>query len=113
MPAPSCRRRKTIAREMHEDGAAATAHAWHVIIAEHDDEIVEMVLARETIARIARRQFDEPIIVGVTRILGPTVVTSNCAQWQQTARTNSSIRPIKHLPHAKAPKRGRAVAFAF
>lgn len=106
-------RRVSLSREMHKDGAAAAANAGQVVIAEHDDEIVEMVSARETVAVVARRQFDRPVIVRIARILAPAIEGPDRAQWQRTARAGSSIRAIKHLPHGKAPDRRRAVAFAF
>src|SRR4029079_17525245 len=98
---------------MHEDGAAAVAHARDVVVTKHDDKIVEMILARETVALIARRQFDEPVIVWIVRIFAPAIEGPDRPRWQRGARARAAIRAIEHLAHGKAPNRRRAVPLAF
>src|ERR1700690_3320268 len=49
-------------RDMQEDRASCTRHDGRVVEAEHDDEIVEMVLAPECFRAGAIWQFDGPVV---------------------------------------------------
>ena len=41
---------KLVARQMQEHGAAAAGYPWAGVVIDFDDEIVEMVLARQPVA---------------------------------------------------------------
>ena len=65
---------KPCARRMDEHRAAASLHARPRVVVELDDEIVEVVGAREAVGIAVGRKLDRLIVVAIGRILAPGVV---------------------------------------
>ena len=68
------RRREIFPRHMQKDRAAGAGYGRRVIVAEHEDDVVHPVVAPERF--MARRVWplDRPIVVGVVRIIAPSVI---------------------------------------
>ncbi len=78
---------------------------------EDENEVIEMVVAREAIGAVSRRELDQPIIVAVGWILAPGVVGADRANRQRRARSRDAIGPVQHEAEGKAPERRRPVPF--
>ena len=100
------------AREMHEDRAALPLDSRPVVIAEHEHEIVEMILALQAFGASPRRQFDQPIVVAARGIVAPAVMRADRMHRQPRARPRNPVGAVEHLADSKAAKRCPAVAFA-
>jgi len=78
---------------------------------EDENEVIEMVVAREAIGGASRRELDQPIIVAVGWIFAPAVVCANRPNRQRRARSRDAIGPVQHQADGKAPERRRPVPF--
>ena len=98
---------------MHEDGAAFPLDPRHVVVAEHEHEIVESVGALQSLGASPRRQPDEPVVVAVGRIVAPAVMRrgSRAPEAACAAEGTRSAR-YKTWRTGKRPQRGSAIAFA-
>src|SRR5674476_107103 len=96
---------------MDEHGAAARGRAR--VVVDLDDEVVEMVLAREPVGLGAGRQLDRPIVMTVTGVLAPAVVGADAPHRQQCRRARMAVGAPPQPCEPEGAARGRAVAFAF
>ena len=84
----------------------------HVVVAEHEHEIVERVGALQAFGASPRRQPHEPVVVAVGGIVAPAVMVADRPHRQARARSGAPVGAIEHLAHRKAAAWGRTVAFA-
>ena len=103
---------KPVRAQMHEDRAALPLDSRPVVIAEHEHEIVEMILALQAFGASPRRQFDQPIIVAARGIVAPAVMRADRMHRQPRARPRNPVGAVEHLADRKAAKRCPAIAFA-
>ena len=96
---------------MHEDGAAPAANARAVVVTEHEDDVVEMVGAFKPVRCALQREFDETIVVAVTRIFAPAVAAPDRSDRKRHARTLATIAAVQHEADREASKRRAAVSF--
>ena len=73
-------------RDMDEYGASQARLRRVVIVANGDDDIVEIVLAPQHFMRRVKGQLDEPIIVAVSRFVAPSVIAGQRAHRQPARR---------------------------
>ena len=78
---------------------------------EHEDDVVEMVGAIKPVRCALQREFDETIVVAVTRIFAPTVAAPDRSDRKRHARTLATIAAVQHEADREASKRRAAVSF--
>src|SRR5690349_23453664 len=97
---------------MQEHRAAATGHARRGVVVDLDDEIVEMVVAGEPIARLLAVEADRPIVMPVRRVLAPGVLGTDRAGGQKGLRPSVTVGPPPQLPGMKRALWRAAIALA-
>ena len=80
---------------MQEDRAARARHDGRVVETEHDDKIVEMILAPQCFCAGAIGQFDRPVVGRIERRVAPAVIARDAAQRQARLRRAQSGRRDK------------------
>lgn len=76
---------------MNKDGAASLGHTRARVVIDLDDEIVEVIVALQPVARRAIRQTDRAIVAAVARVLAPAVVGANRAHRQTRLWTRHAV----------------------
>src|SRR6185312_4410473 len=99
-------------RQMQEHGAATLRDARARIVVDLDNEIVEMIVAREAIAALVTRQPDRPVVMAVGRVLAPGVFAANRAHRDERLRPRMTVGTPPELPRMKRAARRAAIAFA-
>ncbi len=103
---------KPWARHMDEHGAAAAGNARARVVVDLDDEVVEVVLAREPVGFRSRRHFHRPVVTAVGGVLAPAVLRRNAPGRQSRRRTRMAVGAPPQPLEPEAAARGRAVALA-
>ena len=67
-------RREVLPRRVNEDRTAAPRNTRARIVVNLDDEIVEIILARQAVDVCMRGYFDRPIVVAIGRVFAPAVI---------------------------------------
>lgn len=97
---------------MDEHGASAAGDPRARIVVKLDDEIIEMIVARKTVARGAGREADVPVVAPVGRVFAPSVLGADAADGEQGPRPRPAIGAPPQSLEAKPSGRGGAVALA-
>src|SRR5947209_13965429 len=105
-------RPKSGAREVKKNRAAATRDPRPRVVVEFDEEIVEVIVAPQTVARRIGREPDRPVIPAVVRIFAPGVRDADAAQRQTRARAGCTVGAPPEPDEPKRALRSRAVALA-
>ena len=71
---------------MQEHRAAAAGNARRAVVVDLDDEVVEVIVARETVAGRVSRQPDRLVVTAVVRVFAPGVLGANRAGRQEGLR---------------------------
>src|SRR5712664_2361437 len=78
----SCGRPEILARQMQEYRAAATGDAWGAVVIDLDNEIIEVVVARESIGAATGLEPYRLVVMAALRIFAPDVRGPNSADGQ-------------------------------
>ena len=105
-------RPKILTRQMQEDRAAASGDARRKIVINLDDEIVEMVIAREPIAATVPIEPHRPVVAAAAGVLAPGVFRADGANRQECSRSRVAVGAPPYPPWPKRTLRGPAIAFA-
>src|SRR3974390_3517665 len=97
---------------MDKDGAAAASDARERVVINLNDEVVEIIRAREAIGIRAKRQLYRLVVVTVARILAPAVVGANSPRRQESAWTRVPVGAPPQPLEPEVAARGCPVAFA-
>jgi DNA-binding response OmpR family regulator len=97
---------------MHEYGAAASRNARAGVVIDLDDEVVEAVIAPQSIAWFIGRADEGPIVPAIDGIIAPCEPWGDAARRQQGPRPQEAVGPPPQAEQAKAAARGPAVAFS-
>jgi Amt family ammonium transporter len=95
---------------MQEDGTAAAAHAWALVVARDHDDIVKVVRPPKPLGARRVGVAHLSVVVAVLRGIAPAVVRTQRRHRKQGLRTRHAVGPIEHLPQRETPHRRRAVS---
>jgi hypothetical protein len=95
---------------MQEYGAATAGYPWPGVVIDFDDEIVEVILARQPVAGLVADQADRLIVMAVPRVLAPRVFGPDRADRQIGPRPRMAIGAPPQLQRRVRAPRGAAVA---
>src|SRR6185436_12869204 len=98
---------------MQEHGTAAPGYARAGVVIDLDDEIVEVVLARQPVAGLVADQTDGPIVMAVPRVFAPGVFGSDRPNRQIGPRSRMAIGAPPQLQRMVRAPRGAAIALPF
>ncbi|MCW2315831.1 hypothetical protein M2322_001375 [Rhodoblastus acidophilus] len=96
--------------EMKKDRAAAPAHARFQIVIHHADDVVESVVAPQTLGAVRRRQTHRPIIGARGGIVAPAVARRERAGARPAE--GPAVGPPQPAEQSEAAERRHAVALA-
>src|SRR5689334_18730087 len=97
---------------MQEHGAAAPGDAWNRVVVDLHDEVVEMILACQAVAALARRASHWPVVVTIRRIFAPGILGTDGACGQKCPGTGMAVGAPPQQPGMEDAAGGAAVAFA-
>src|SRR6185437_10808929 len=106
-------RRKIRPRQMQKHRAAAACNARRKVVVDLDDEIIEMIGARQPVATLIAPQPHGLIIVAAGRILAPGILTPDRTNRQEGFGPRMPVGTPPQLPWPKNAPWGAAVAFPF
>lgn len=98
---------------MQKQGAAAAGDRRMTIGVEHRDKVIKRVRSAQQLMVKRVRPADRSIIVGVLRVVGPTIPRADRPPGQRAAGTGQTIRPPEPEFEPKCAARRGAVAFFF
>lgn len=98
---------------VHEDRAAVSAYAGALVMAEDDDQIVEMIVSPEDLGTRRIGMADGPIVVAVAGIVAPAIARPDRANRERRSRACSAIGTVKNGADGPSPDGRGAVTFAF
>src|SRR5205823_7214485 len=107
------RRREIGTRQMQEHGAAAAGYPWAGVVIDFNDEIVEMVLARQPVAGLVADQTNGLIVVAVSRVLAPGVFGPDRPDRQIGPRPRMAVGAPPQLQRIVRALGGAAVTLPF
>src|ERR1044071_6965512 len=90
-------RREIGTRQMQEHGAAAAGYSRTVVVIDFDDEIIEVVLARQPVAGLITDQADGLVVMAVPWVLAPGVFGPDWPDRQIGPRPGVAIGAPPHL----------------
>ena len=99
-------------RNMEEDRAALALGAAREILVEHEDQVVETVLAPHPVGAVGGRQADRPVVARARRILGPALVGPQRLQRNAPGQRAPAVRAIVGPEERKSSGRRAPVALA-
>jgi len=67
---------------MQKHRASQAGHGWIVVVSDHHDKVVEVVVAAQNLMPRRMRQLDRTVVVRGRRIVAPTVVGKNGTRRQ-------------------------------
>ena len=97
--------------EPADSQAAAVAAAFGDVPVEHDDDVVEPVIAHHALVARGEWQADRTIVVGVSRRVAPAEIGADGTQCKTRRRIDAVAAPVA-AEHFHRRSRRRAVAFA-
>ena len=98
--------------QMHEDGAAFSRHHRKAVVAGHDEQVVDMRVEPEVLARAETGQPHELVIGRVTRVVAPRHVALDGHHWQLRDRTRHPVRPVHNALQTPRAHRRDVVALS-
>jgi hypothetical protein len=109
----SRRRSKSHSGEVDEHGATAASDPRPGIVVNLHDEVVEMILPPQPIARRSIGTPNRPVVAPVGRVLAPGVRRANPSHRQTRAGPRAAVGPPPNAQRAEAAAWGCPVAFDF
>ncbi len=97
-------------RHVHEDGAAASAQTRSLVVPEHHQHIVELILPPQPLGAGRVGVADRAIVVAITRGIAPSVQSAHGLHRQRCARPGQTVGAETNPNHRPAPDRGGAIA---
>lgn len=104
--------RKSRTGKMKKDSAAAPGDARRCVVIDLDDEIVEMVVARQSVDTAGIVQLDWPVVMTVVWIFAPAVVRVNRPNGQSGRGPDVPVSSPPQPQRVKNASRGAAIAFS-
>src|SRR5690348_15556980 len=95
---------------MQEHGAAAAGDARAGVVVDFDDEIIEMVLARQPVTGPIVDQTDGPIVTAVPRVLAPGIFGPDRPHRQIGLRPGMAVGAPPQLQRTVRAPWGAAIA---
>src|ERR1700733_4817822 len=105
-------RRKIRANEMKEHRTAAAGNRGLRVVIDLDDEIVEMIVAPESVAAIIISECERPVVMAAQRVFTPGVLWADGANRQKRVRSRRTVGAPPQLPWPESPLWGPAVPLA-
>lgn len=99
------------ARDVNENGTACTGDDRVAVMARHDDKIVKPVIAPQRFAACIMGQCDRPVVIRMTRIVAPSVGSTDPRDVEACSDYIAAIRPVQHPHETEIANRADAVAF--
>ena len=97
---------------MKEDGAATAPNAGPKIKIEYQYDVIGVIVTPHRLMASRVWTTDRPVVVGVGRVVTPTVVRSQGMKGNAATRPGTEpIRPIETADNAETPPRARPVSF--
>src|SRR5262245_8919615 len=97
---------------MQEYGAAAAGNAGARVVVDLDNEIVEVVLAPQAVARLAAFEPNRLVVMAVGRVFAPGILAADRAHRQKAFRADMAVGTPPQLPGMEGAAGGAAVALA-
>jgi len=97
---------------MQEYRAAEAGYARRGVVIDLDNEIIEVVVAREPIAAAIEIQPQRLIVVAAARVLAPGILGPDGAAGQECTWSRMTVGAPPQLPRPERASRGPAVTFA-
>lgn len=98
---------------MQENRTAPAGNAGPCVVVDLDDEIIEMILARQPVAAIARRACHGAVIMPVDGVFGPGIRGPDDSDRQGCPRPGITVGPPPQPDRAKGATGRAAVTFEF
>jgi hypothetical protein len=95
---------------MDEHCAAAPRHPRAIVVVDFDDQVVQIVLAHQPVARLASLSNHRTIIPSITGIFAPGIRVANRPDRKRGLRAGDSVLSPPQALQAKAAARGPAIA---
>ena len=102
-----------VAGEVQEDSAAGALQHRIVVVADDDDEIVEVAVEPQAFVARGIGQADRLVVGGVGGIVAPAVGGIDVARRQARLDVRDAVGTVEQAAEREAPNRGAVVAFAF
>jgi len=78
---------------MQEHRTAASCDARSAVVIDLDDEVIEVIVARQPVAGLAADQPNRLIVMAVLRILAPGIFGTNRADGKEGSRPRMAVGP--------------------
>lgn len=98
--------------KVKEDGAAAAMGARAHIVVEHDQQVIEVVVAPQPFVRGAVGPADRPVVIGVERRVTPAIIRCDRPDRQQRLRSGNAVGAIADFERPQLTGRCGAVTLA-
>src|ERR1700733_3749160 len=105
-------RRKIRARQMKEHRTAAPDNPGLRVVIDLDDEIVEMIVAPQSITAVIMAERARPVVVAAGRVFTPGVPGADGANRQKGVRSRRTVGAPPQSQWPESPLWGSAVALA-
>ena len=83
---------------MDKDRTTATSDARAHVVIEHDDDVVEVVVAPKALGASGIRVVDVTVVVAIGRRIAPSIVARDAADGKTCRRPAAAISPPPDLP---------------
>ncbi len=100
-------------RDVHEDRASAPGDAPSRVVAEHNDRVIEAVVAPKPLCAGAIGQWYAPVVVPVAGGVAPSVAFAQRLDGQRCGGAPQPVRPVIDPDCRPKSPRGCPVALAF
>lgn len=98
---------------MEKHGAAASSNSWSGVVIDLNDEVIEMIVARQVIAVRAFIKANWLIVMPIRWIFGPGILWRDPPNRQGSSGLGVPVGPPPQSDWMKDTSRGAAVTFAF
>src|SRR5918992_2057461 len=100
-------------RQMQEHGAATAGNSRRAVVIDFDDEVVEVILARQPVTSLIPDQTDWLVITAVLRVLAPGIFLPDRPNRQIGPRSGMAVGAPPQLQRMIDASRSTAVALPF
>lgn len=105
--------RSVRAAQMHENCTAFSGHRRAVIMSQHNNNVVHMVLAPKFLMAVSIGQLYGLVVVARRRIITPARIRPDFFDRQGGNRAGDAISPVHDKTHWPTPGRRGAITFKF
>jgi len=106
------RRRIALPRDVKEDRATLSLHGRVQVAIQHDDDVVEPVVAPHLLVAGRKRQLHRPVVETVARVVTPARRRCQRLGRQQRCRRQAPVRAIIDVQQFEPAHRRAAIAFS-